>query len=424
MSGQDTQPARIAFLLDNLSGGGAQRVMLNLASGFASAGYVADLLVCKMRGELTDRIPSNVNVVQLGTTASWRGAVAASLIDPGCVPPVLALLARAGKVPGTFRSLAAISKYLKARRPQALLSALPKSNINAVLAGWSYRGITRIGLGVHVNYSARGLMDKRENAILDNYWSTMMRRYYPRADVVIAVSRDAAIDVREYLGLPRERVTSVYNPIATPEVNVLCEAVPDHPWFVRDSVPVILGMGRFAEQKNFSLLLEAFARVRQRRDVRLVLLGGNAASDKPRGVREALLAQARRLGVEADFDMPGFVGNPFAYLKRAGVFVLSSDHEGFGNVLVEALLCGCQVVSTNCPSGPAEILDNGRYGELVPVGDASRLADAICRTLDQPKDREVLRSRGREFSVERAVENYRRILLDTGPAMASSNTAR
>ena len=415
---------RIAFLLDNLSGGGAERVILNLASGFSAAGYVVDLLVCKMQGELKDRIPSNVNLVQLGTTSSWRGVLAAFFIDPGCIQPVLAMFARTARLPGTFKSLTAIINYLKTRQPQALLSALPKSNINAVLAGQRCGGATRIAVGVHVNYSAQSRMVKKENEMLDNYWLTLMRRYYPRADVVIAVSRGAEKDVSEFLGLPRERVTSVYNPIATPEIRVLCEAVPDHPWFGADGAPVILGVGRYDAQKNFPLLLDAFARVRQQRDVRLVLLGGNVTSDNQRRLREALIAQARRLGVEADFDMPGFVANPFAYLSRAAVFVLSSDHEGFGNVLVEALLCGCQVVSTDCPSGPAEILDNGKYGELVPVGDAGKLADAICRTLDAPRDKDMLRARGNEFSVEKAVDNYRRILLEDSPAMARSKTSR
>jgi glycosyltransferase involved in cell wall biosynthesis len=342
MSAKRTHPVRIAFLLDNLSGGGAEGVILNLASGFASAGYVVDLLVCKMKGELKDRVPQNVNLVQLRATSSLRGLVAAFFVDPGCIQPVLAMFASTAKLPGTL-SLTAIIKYLKARQPQALLSALPKSNINAVLAGQSCGGDTRIAVGVHVNYSAQSRMDKKENEMLDTYWMTMIRRYYHQADVVIAVSRGAEKDISEYLGLPRERVSSVYNPIATRDIRVLCEAVPDHPWFGADGAPVILGMGRFAAQKNFPLLLEAFARVRQQRDVRLVLLGGNVTSEKQRCLRQALLEQARRLGVEADFDMPGFVANPFAYLSRAAVFVLSSDHEGLPNVLVEALLCGCQV---------------------------------------------------------------------------------
>jgi glycosyltransferase involved in cell wall biosynthesis len=424
MSAHKTQPVRIAFLLDNLSGGGAERVILNLASGFASAGFVVDLLVCKMKGELKDRIPSNVNLVQLGASSSLRGIVAAFVVDPGCLQPVLAMFARTAKLPGTFKSLTAITRYLKARQPQALLSALPKSNINAVLAGRSSGGATRIAVGVHVNYSAQSRMAKEENEIFDNYWLTMIRRYYHQADVVVAVSRGAEKDISEYLGLPRERVTSVYNPIATPDIRVLCEAVPDHPWFGADGAAVILGIGRFAAQKNFPLLLEAFASVRRQRDVRLVLLGGNVSSDKQRRLRQALIVQARSLGVEHDFAMPGFVDNPFAYLNRAAVFVLSSDHEGLPNVLVEALLCGCQVVSTDCPSGPAEILDNGKYGELVPVGDACKLADAICRTLDAPKDKDFLRSRGGEFSIEKAVDHYRRILLEDCPATARSNTSR
>jgi glycosyltransferase involved in cell wall biosynthesis len=424
MSARKIQPERLAFLLDNVSGGGAERVMLNLASGFAAAGYVVDLLVCKMKGELKDRIPPNVNLVQLGATSSLRGVLAAFFVDPGCIQSVLAMFARTARLPGTFKSLTAIIKYLKAHQPQALLSALPKSNINAVLAGRSCGGATRIAVGVHVNYSAQSRMAKEENEIFDNYWLALIRRYYPRADVVVAVSRGAEKDISEFLGLPRERVTSVYNPIATPDIRVLCEAVPNHPWFGSDGAPVILGMGRFAAQKNFPLLLDAFARVRQQRDVRLVLLGGNVTSEKQRCLRQGLLVHARHLGVEADFDMPGFVDNPFAYLNRAAVFVLSSDHEGLPNVLVEALLCGCQVVSTDCPSGPAEILDNGKYGELVPVGDAGKLADAICRTLDVPKDKDFLRSRGGEFSVEKAVDNYRRILLEDCPAMARLNTSR
>jgi glycosyltransferase involved in cell wall biosynthesis len=424
MAARHIQALRIAFLLDNLSGGGAQRVILTLASGFAAAGYTADLLVGKMQGDLKDQVPANVNLFPLGTTSSLRSVVTAFFIDPGCAPRVLAHLVSTGRFPGTFKSLAAIIRYLKAHRPRALLSALPKSNINAVLAGRRCGAATCVAVGVHVNYSAQSRLDKQEDESLGNYWLPLMRRYYRRADVVIAVSRGAAEDVTEYLDLPRERVATVYNPIATRELRALCEAAPDHPWFHAGEAPVILGIGRFDAQKNFPLLLEAFARVRRQRAVRLVLLGGDATSEKQRRLEQALLERARDLGVEADFDMPGFVANPFAYLSRAAVFVLASDHEGFGNVLVEALLCGCPVVSTDCPSGPAEILDNGKYGELVPVGDARGLAEAIGRTLDTPRDKEFLRSRGEEFSVDKAVENYRRILLDDCPARQRSNTAR
>ena len=415
MTAQKEQPARIAFLLDDLSGGGAEKVVLNLASGFAAAGYSADLLVCKMRGALLNQIPSNVNVVQLKTAWSLRGALPAIFADPACLRPVLGMLASTGKVPGTFRSLPAIIEYLKTNQPVALLSALPKSNVNAVLAGRYGGGSTRIVVGVHANYSAQSGLEKKGREVKENHMLSMIRRCYRQADAVVAVSRGAEKDICEYLGLPRERVTSVYNPVATRDIRVLCEEVPDHPWFEPGGVPVILGIGRFVAQKDFPLLLDAFAKVRQQRAVRLVLLGGDVTSDEQRCLQQALIAQAESLGVERDFDMPGFVDNTFAYLNRAAVFVLSSRYEGFGNVLVEALLCGCPVVSTDCPSGPAEILENGKYGELVPVGDAGKLADAICRTLDAPPDKEFLRVRGGEFSVENAVEGYRQVLFGKKP---------
>jgi PAS domain S-box-containing protein len=112
-----------------------------------------------------------------------------------------------------------------------------------------------------------------------------------------------------------------------------------------------------------------------------------------------------------DVDVPGFVPNPLAYMARAAVFVLSSTWEGFGNVLVEALACGCPVVSTDCPSGPAEVLDHGRYGRLVPVGDEAAMAEAILATLDAPPDPVLLRARARMFSVDQALDRYLGLLL-------------
>jgi glycosyltransferase involved in cell wall biosynthesis len=411
MAAQKTQSARIAFLLDSLSGGGAEKVILNLASGFSSAGYSVDLLICKMTGMLRNQMPSNINVIQLKAASSLRGVVFAFFADAACLRPVLGVLARTRKLPGTFKAMPAIIKYLKTNQPVALLSALPKSNVNAVLAGRYCGGSTRIVVGVHANYSAQSALEKKGREVEENYMLSMIRRCYRQADAVVAVSRGAERDICEYLGLSRERVTSVYNPVPTRDIRVLCEEVPDHPWFESGGVPVILGIGRFVAQKNFPLLLDAFAKVRQQRAVRLVLLGGDVTSDEQRCLQQALIAQAESLGVEHDFDMPGFVDNPFAYLNRAAVFVLSSRYEGFGNVLVEALLCGCPVVSTDCPSGPAEILENGKYGKLVPVGNAYKLADAIYRTLDDPQDIDFLRARGDKFSIEHAVDSYRCILL-------------
>ena len=169
---------------------------------------------------------------------------------------------------------------------------------------------------------------------------------------------------------------------------------------------MVLGAGKLKKQKDFATLVKAFAEVRHRRLARLVILG-----EGPR--RGALLALARKLGVAEDIELPGFVANPFAFMARSSVFVLSSAWEGFGNVLVEAMACGCPVVSTDCPSGPSEILEDGRHGPLVPVGDPAGLAKAICEVLDAPRERAALEERASVFTAAASAEHYERALLGT-----------
>jgi glycosyltransferase involved in cell wall biosynthesis len=175
-------------------------------------------------------------------------------------------------------------------------------------------------------------------------------------------------------------------------------------------------MGRLVEQKNFPLLIRAFAVVRQRVDARLVILGGDKASAEQMAHRQELQDLAVELGVGEDVALLGYQSNPSSFLRAARVFALSSNYEGFGNVLVEALLAGCPIVSTDCPSGPAEILENGQYGTLVPVNDPGSLAEAILASLASEPDAEKLRGRGREFSLERAVAGYHRIFFGERPA--------
>jgi glycosyltransferase involved in cell wall biosynthesis len=169
---------------------------------------------------------------------------------------------------------------------------------------------------------------------------------------------------------------------------------------------VVLAAGRLTPTKDVPTLLRAFARARTVLNARLMILGEGKNAEESAERRLELIALATELGVAEDVSMPGFVDNPFAYMARASVFVLSSLWEGFGNVLVEALACGCPVVSTDSPDGPGEILDRGRYGRLVPVGDHGAMAEAILATLRAPPDPDVLRSRAAMFSVDRAVESY------------------
>jgi glycosyltransferase involved in cell wall biosynthesis len=228
-------------------------------------------------------------------------------------------------------------------------------------------------------------------------------RWFGEADAVIAVSGAIAEDIAQHTGVARHRIRTIYNPTFTGDLVDKASAPLDHPWFERGCPPVILGVGRLAAQKDFPALLRAFAAVRGRRPARLVILGEGR-------LRRELMTLAHSLGIAADMDMPGYVSNPLAWMSRASVFVLSSTCEGLPGVLIEAMAAGCPVVSTDCPSGPAEILENGAYGRLVPVGDHLALAEAIAATLDAPHDPQRLRRRAADFSVTGAVDAYLDVL--------------
>ena len=162
---------------------------------------------------------------------------------------------------------------------------------------------------------------------------------------------------------------------------------------------MILAVGRLSDAKDFPTLLKAIVRMNEKRKVKCIILGEGELREKLQGMIE-------QLSLSGTVDLHGFVGNPYAYLAKADLFVLSSRREGFPNVLVEAMACGTPVVATDCPSGPAEILENGKYGPLVPVGDAQALADAMLRTLDDHLPAETLIARAEEFSVEKIADQY------------------
>jgi len=410
MTTRKIQPARISFLLDNLTGGGAEKVILNLAHGFASLGH----LVCKVEGVLSNSIPAGVKLVHLESASPVRGLLCALRADPAGSRQLLGTVVNSRRVPRGFKYIPAIAEHLKTNRVDVLLSALPKSNINAVLAKYCCKAKTRVIVGAHINLSTQISESLSRGRSRLQHLRPVIQRCYRRADAVVAVSKGVEKDIVQCLGLDPEKVTTIYNPIEMPELEAMSREPLDHPWFGSGAVPVIMGVGRFVAQKDFPLLIRAFAKVRQRRNVRLMLLGGDEASGAQCKHRKELLDLAARLGVREDFEMPGFKVNPYPYLKNASVFVLSSRYEGFGNVIVEALLTGCSVVSTDCPSGPAEILHNGEFGRLVPVDDETALADAICDTLDNPKSREFLQARGKSFSIEHAVESYSQIFF--GPS--------
>lgn len=365
---------KIAIFLPSLGGGGVERVMVNLTRGFTEKGIQVDLVLTKAEGPYLAEVTEKARVVDL----------------------------RARRV---LFSLPKLAHYLRSERPTVLLAGPRHANIVALWAKRLSCVRTRVVISEH---NALRQSVWRARTVRSKALPLLMRWFYPWADAIVAVSQGVAHQLAEITRVPPEKVRVIYNPVITPELLSKADEPLDHPWFQPDEPPVLLGVGRLSKQKDFPLLVRAFAQVRKEYLARLMILG--EGEDRPK--LEGLI---RELGLEADVALPGFVDNPYKYMKRAAVFVLSSRWEGFGNVLVEAMAVGTPVISTDCRSGPAEILEEDRWGRLVPVGDAEKLADAIrdCLRQDLREDRRGASEHGqRTFGLDSAVEKYIEVLLE------------
>jgi glycosyltransferase involved in cell wall biosynthesis len=366
MSGAKTGP--IAFFLPSMRGGGAERVVVNLAQGMSGRGLPVDVALAAAEGAFLDQLPPAVRVVDL-------------------------------RAPRVLRSLGPLTGYLRRERPRVLVSSMSHANLVALWASRLSARATPVVVTVHNTMSQSRADQGRVAALL---WPHLLRTFYPWAASVVAVSRGAADDLATSSGLPRGRVEVVYNPVITPAMMAVARQRPDHPWLAPGQPPVILGVGRLTRQKDFPTLLRAFAAVRRQRAARLIILG---EGDERPGL-ESLAAQ---LGVTPDVALPGFRDNAMAFMAASAVFVLSSAWEGLPTVLIEALAAGCRVVSTDCPSGPREILQDGRLGALVPVGDWAAMGDAIVSALDRPGD-PVPPDALHAFTLDAAVDHYLRLI--------------
>jgi glycosyltransferase involved in cell wall biosynthesis len=360
-----------------VGGGGAERVVISLANGFARMGVRTDLVMKHVNGPYLSLVSDQVNVVDLGAH------IGAASSNP---------LAKARRF---LSALSRLRSYILERRPRAIISAVTLENLVAVMARKLAGSDCRLLIG------QRDTMSR-----MSRWYSRALARWlYPHSDGVVAVSRGVADDLVKVVPGIRDKVFVVYNPVDLDGIRRLSQDEPDHPWFRSRGHQVVLAVGGLKPVKDFASLIRAFEQARKTRPLKLVILG-----DGPeRGRLEALVSE---LGLSEDVSLPGFTANPYACMSRSAVFVLSSRTEGFPNVLLEALACGCPVVSTDCQSGPGEILEDGKWGELVQVGDAEALAAAVVRTLENPLPVEQLRSRAAFYSVDRAVGQYYRALHD------------
>jgi glycosyltransferase involved in cell wall biosynthesis len=330
----------VGIILHDLRMGGAERVMLQLAEALSGDGIRVELILAHAKGELLSKVPPNIKILDLN------------------VHNPLAMLVK-------------VIRYLRVSNPVVLISPFEVTSIVAVLAKLLSRSHTRVvvRLSVALSKHKRAWFKK----LLEKIAVSVLYRF---ADGIIAVSQGVANDFSSYTGISIKRIVVIYNPIISEEFMQERDQVDDHPSLLNAvEQPLILGVGRLTEQKDFHTLIRAFEIVGKKRPAQLMILGEGED-------RQSLEALARQLNIQDRVHFPGITLNPMVHMKKASVFVLSSRWEGLPGALIQALACGCPVVSTDCPSGPAEILDHGKYGRLVPVADAASMARAIEAVLD------------------------------------------
>ncbi|MDN5872258.1 MAG: glycosyltransferase [Nitrococcus sp.] len=362
---------RIGFVDFSTNPGGIGKDMTNLMNAMADAGGSVDMLIHEAAAPGLPFLSKSINVIKFGDG-------------------------------GRFARVRTLARYMRDTKPAAILSTKERESQALVIArrmtGSSARAVIRVGT------------THSELLRFRHWWQRIPTRYairatYRAADTIICISQGVADDTRQFAGVPAHKIRLLPNTSIAPDIEDQAAKPVAHPWLQATDSPIVLAVGRLVKVKDYPTLMRAFEILRRTRLCRLVILG----EGKERTMLQRLV---RELHIEADVSMPGYVGNPYAFMKRAALLVHSSRVEGFGNVIAEALAVGTPVVSTDCRHGPREILDNGRFGPLVAVGDVEGLAEAMRQTLDQPHPPEFLRQAADPYRVERIVHRYLDTLLD------------
>lgn len=359
---------KIAIFIPSLAGGGAERAMVNLASGLVAQGQQVEFVLVRAEGQFLADVPAEVRIIDLRARRS-------------------------------IFALPALIHYLWTQPPDVLLTALDNASVIAILANCLSHATTKVVVSVHAPLS---WTHGRTKSLFGKIFLWLIRWFYPRASAVVAVSEGVRHDLIRHFGIDRHKVHTIYNPIIDTRIQEMGSEVLEHRWFGPQQIPVILAVGRLSVEKDYPTLIRAFYIVRQQRTARLLILGeGDERANLQELVNELRLAQ--------DVELAGFTPNPYAFMKHASCFVLSSTFEGFGNVIVEALAMGCRVVSTNCPTGPVEILQGGEFGQMVPVGEIEAMAATVLHILDATQystTSESLSAHLRKYQVQSVAKDY------------------
>jgi glycosyltransferase involved in cell wall biosynthesis len=349
---------RVALLLPELVGGGAERVLLEVAHGLVEHGVAVDIVLVRPGGALRDAVPDDARVVDLHAQRTLLAGMR-------------------------------LRRYLARERPDVVISALTPTNVANVVVSRLVRPRIPVIVTQHSMSAAHSATKADRGGILAARWS------FPHADGIVAVSGGVAADLVENVGVDAARISVIQNPVISNRLFTDAGAPVDHPWLANNIGRVLLAVGRLTTQKDFATLFRAVALLPA--DHRLVVLGEGE-------LRGELSELAERLGIRERVDLPGYTANPYPSFASADVVVLSSTSEGLPTVLIEALPFACGIVATDCPSGPREILDDGRWGRLVPCGEPAALADAINAEIaaHDPRPRDAWM----QYEVSYAVERY------------------
>lgn len=360
---------KVAFFIPTLNFGGIEANTIRLAKAFIKQGYDVDLLVVRLEGDYIERLPSEINV-----------------IDLSCAK--------------VYKAIPFLKRYINLHKPDAIISGGEAPNIVLIISKLlTFKNKAKIVVSIRTHLSTEL---RKTNSINLKILKYMGKLFYHFADEIVAVSRGVAEDASKIFGLNREKINVIYNPVFDEDL------IDKDPYRTKQKlevakIPTVIGVGRLVQQKNFALLINSFSVVLKQKQAKLIILGEGPE-------RLNLEQQIKLLKLDEDVELLGYQDNPYQHMKESDIFVLSSEWEGFGNVIVEAMACGLKIVSTDCPSGPAEILDDGEFGVLVKNNNVTGLAKGILEAISTKNDLNKGLNRAKHFSAESARQKYERLI--------------
>lgn len=361
-------PKKISFFISHLGVGGAQRVTINLAKGFADLNYDVEIIAIDGTGELLTSIPSNVEVTDL----NCRGA---------------------------HLSIFPLKNHIEARDPDILYSSITYLNICSLMAVNLSNKSPKTVISEHSKPN-----DRRDPRYISKTLSSLSKILYNKSDCIIAVSDDIATEVSTMSGVDIENIYVLDNPVIDAQFEELANTEVSHEWITSPNYKVILSVGRLGPRKDFQTLIKSFKSLSSKYDdLRLLILGDGEN-------RQLLEDKLSKLGLSDVASIHGYVDNPYPFMKESDVFVLSSTTEGFPSVLVESLACRTPVVSTDCSSSIPKILEGIDSCKITPVGNPQLMADCVKSVLSSSVNEGELRRVGYEYSTTSLVPVYEELL--------------